>query len=98
MSKLTPELKKTLIERLTFYRELGIYDLYRRPVTLVEDEPDLAMARVKTPLRAPAASDPSALTIIDEPQSRGAAMVAIREDLGDCTRCRLHKQGRKQIV
>ena len=23
---------------------------------------------------------------------------AIREDLGDCTRCRLHKQGRKQIV
>ncbi|HET7205987.1 MAG TPA: uracil-DNA glycosylase [Terriglobales bacterium] len=27
---------------------------------------------------------------------RGLAI--IREDLGDCTRCRLHKQGRKQIV
>jgi len=27
-----------------------------------------------------------------------AALHIIREDLGDCTRCRLHKQGRKQIV
>jgi len=26
------------------------------------------------------------------------ALRQIREDLGDCTRCRLHKQGRKQIV
>jgi DNA polymerase len=27
-----------------------------------------------------------------------ARLGLIREDLGDCTRCRLHKQGRKQIV
>lgn len=27
-----------------------------------------------------------------------AALQLIREDLGDCTRCRLHQQGRKQIV
>jgi DNA polymerase len=26
------------------------------------------------------------------------ALRQIREDIGDCTRCRLHKQGRKQIV
>jgi len=26
------------------------------------------------------------------------ALLLIREDLGDCTRCRLSKQGRKQIV
>jgi DNA polymerase len=26
------------------------------------------------------------------------ALKIIREDLGDCTRCKLHKQGRKQIV
>jgi DNA polymerase len=26
------------------------------------------------------------------------ALKLIRQDLGDCTRCRLHKQGRKQIV
>jgi uracil-DNA glycosylase family 4 len=28
----------------------------------------------------------------------GAALKLIREDLGDCTRCKLHKQGRKKIV
>ncbi|MBZ5654644.1 MAG: uracil-DNA glycosylase [Acidobacteriia bacterium] len=28
----------------------------------------------------------------------GKALKIIREDLGDCTRCPLHKQGRKQIV
>ena len=28
----------------------------------------------------------------------GAALRLIREDLGDCTRCKLHKHGRKQIV
>ena len=28
----------------------------------------------------------------------GAALKLIREDLGDCTRCKLHQQGRKQIV
>ena len=27
-----------------------------------------------------------------------AGLKLIREDLGDCTRCKLHKQGRKQIV
>jgi uracil-DNA glycosylase len=27
-----------------------------------------------------------------------ATLILIREDLGDCTRCKLHKQGRKQIV
>jgi len=33
-------------------------------------------------------------SVIDPAQ----ALRMIREDLGDCTRCRLHKQGRKQIV
>ena len=30
--------------------------------------------------------------------SAGDALVAIREDLGDCTRCKLHGLGRRQIV
>jgi DNA polymerase len=29
---------------------------------------------------------------------QAARLIAIREDLGPCTRCKLHKQGRKQIV
>jgi len=30
--------------------------------------------------------------------SVGDALVAVRTDIGDCTRCKLHAQGRKQIV
>ena len=30
--------------------------------------------------------------------SQADALIAIREDLGDCTRCKLHTLGRKQIV
>jgi len=41
---------------------------------------------VLTPKPEQAVSDPK------------AALKLIREDLGDCTRCKLHKQGRKQIV
>lgn len=93
MKSLTPDLKKALIDRLSFYRELGIYDLYRRDVPLsVEPEQGQEMpAGIKQSLSP---------TIISETptEERQAAMAAIREDLGDCTRCRLHKQGRKQIV
>ncbi|HEY3159084.1 MAG TPA: uracil-DNA glycosylase [Vicinamibacterales bacterium] len=30
--------------------------------------------------------------------SSAEALKAVREDLGDCTRCKLHRQGRRQIV
>jgi DNA polymerase len=33
-------------------------------------------------------------TVLDKP----AALLAIRQDLGDCKRCKLHQLGRKQIV
>lgn len=32
------------------------------------------------------------------PSDPAAALAAIREDIGDCTRCPLFKQGRKQVV
>jgi uracil-DNA glycosylase family 4 len=51
-------------------------------VTKVSDE----NLRVLTPHPEQSVSDPA------------AALKLIREDLGDCTRCKLHKQGRKQIV
>jgi DNA polymerase len=86
------EIQQQLAERIRFYRELGIYDFYRRetsanPTAAVEEQPET------TPL-------PILETSVVDPQSkdRFAALRAIREDLGDCTRCVLHKQGRKQIV
>src|SRR5713226_4039044 len=43
------------------------------------------------------ASDAGRLAAIDV-EERPAALKAIREVIGDCIRCKLHKQGRKQIV
>src|SRR5258708_21585440 len=89
MSKdLNPSAKKQLVARVNYYREMGIYDFYRRPA----DE------SVQIPL---AAAEP-AQEMTDAPpfpvvQDKPSALKAIREDIGDCTRCRLHK-GRKNIV
>jgi uracil-DNA glycosylase len=102
---LDPQLKRALTERVRYYRELGIYDLYRQPVAdagplqqLYPETRDemtprkavIAVALVEDDLFVPkpetGAADPA------------AALRLIREDLGDCTRCPLHKQGRKQIV
>src|SRR5512142_2419030 len=83
--------REALAERLRFYREMGIYDLYRRPVEVSTGS--------KTVIDTIAASEskpmPKKLPVM---QDRPAALKFIREELGDCTRCKLHKQGRKQIV
>jgi uracil-DNA glycosylase len=48
------------------------------------------------PPRKPLPAAPAALNIVP-PQDRAAALQAIRDDIGDCTRCALHK-GRHKIV
>jgi uracil-DNA glycosylase family 4 len=75
--------RRALADRVQFYRDLGIHDFYKR-----EGEPDM-------PEVAAAEAEPAnSLPILDPAD----ALRAIREDIGDCTRCVLHKQGRKQIV
>ena len=98
---LDPQLKRALAERVRFYNELGIYDFYRREPAepnLSEIQPE---QREEMTPRANAAVkevsfelDKPELKVVDPAQ----ALRLIREDLGDCTRCVLHKQGRKQIV
>jgi uracil-DNA glycosylase len=75
--------RRALADRVQFYRDLGIHDFYKR-----EGEPDM-------PEVAAAEAEPAnSLPILDPAD----ALRAIRGDIGDCTRCVLHKQGRKQIV
>ena len=81
---LDPQLKRALADRIRYYNELGIYDFYRR-----ESIP--AEAQEAMPPRA----KPSPLPVFND---AAAALRLIREDIGDCTRCKLHQQGRKQIV
>ena len=98
------ELRRALEERLRYYKDLGIYDFYRRPVPdavsldAAGPRPIVsgATGRLDKNVRAPrdAQLAPSTKPAVDP----ATALRLIREDLGDCTRCPLHKQGRKQIV
>jgi len=59
------------------------------------------MPRKSAVLAKPVESDPLPVLTVHPEQNVAdtvAALRLIREDLGDCTRCKLHQQGRKQIV
>jgi DNA polymerase len=118
---LNPQMKEALAARVRYYRELGIYDFYRRDVASVlsldvpstaseanlasedsfalhpvEERDDMARKTVA----APVASD---VTLVVSKAEKNvadpvAALQLIREDIGDCKRCKLSEQGRKQIV
>ena len=109
-----PDLRHALAARLRFYNELGIYDFYRREgqstgaaandadsqTTIVGAEISNEMPKKTT---AVSVAEPNILEASAPRAEQGvadpvAALKLIREDLGDCTRCKLHKQGRKQIV
>jgi len=119
-STLDPQVRRALAERVRFYRELGIYDFYRRRMDnaeAAEDAPDEsavgATATLQPELReemsarnaaaVPAIAEDNMFEMLAPKPEYGTkdpveALRVIREDLGDCTRCKLHKQGRKQIV
>ncbi len=95
---LDPQTRKALAERLRYYNDLGIYDFYRRPpnetsvaVAVEQNIPEATEPSPQMPRATVAAASSSTL-------DRPSALRLIREEIGDCTRCRLHKQGRKQIV
>ena len=97
-SKLDPSFEKQLAARVNYYREMGIDDFYRRPVDTGEasTKEHGREGELEEVIAAGVASslfDASRPEIQDKPP----ALQAIREDIGDCTRCRLHK-GRKNIV
>ena len=132
---MTPQLdsatREALLARVRFYRDLGLTELYRRPVDpallaqlaaqpseqenrgapesalslskgLVSETGDAATqpkiiqedAQIlsRKPLSAPAQTL-DVIPIAD----RAAALQLIRDDIGDCTRCELHK-GRNKLV
>jgi uracil-DNA glycosylase family 4 len=118
---LNPQMKEALAARVRYYRELGIYDFYRRDVASVlsldapstaseanlasedsfalhpvEERDDMARKTVA----APVASDGTLVVSKAEKNVADpvAALQLIREDIGDCKRCKLSEQGRKQIV
>ena len=85
-----------LAEHLRFYQELGVTGVSRDPSWRRRAEPVQEPIQPSEPLER---SEPGELS---EPaaflRSSADALSAIRGDLGDCVRCKLHAQGRKQIV
>ena len=114
--------QQALAARLRFYRDLGLTELYRRPVdpaqipslptpvleeptaaaesaapmTLTEAEPAYLPEETPIPPRKPFPAPPEVGGIVP-PAERLAALRAIQEEIGDCTRCALHA-GRNKIV
>ncbi|MFZ0805197.1 MAG: uracil-DNA glycosylase [Candidatus Sulfotelmatobacter sp.] len=105
---LDPALRSALAARLRYYHELGIYDFYRRKPRTDQQtstfQPELReeMSPRKSAAVAAIADETVLEILIPKPEQKitdpAAALKIIREDLGDCTRCKLHQQGRKQIV
>jgi uracil-DNA glycosylase family 4 len=101
--QLTPQLRRAVSDRIRFYNELGIYDFYRQPVNAsLEPAPSVEPQPMPSHVKSAAVPAEDDLSAVPEPESRTSdpaqALRLIREDIGDCTRCPLHKQGRKQIV
>src|SRR6266403_5348753 len=73
------------------------------PESVIQPEQREEMSPRRTVVAVPTTPNDSVLEVISNRPECGVndpvkALKIIREDLGDCTRCVLHKQGRKQIV
>lgn len=101
---LDPESKNLILERLSFYRELGIGPLYKREMDrssaladLVEELRDVVAAEADTLGRAE--EQIRSESYIATADDRAAKLMLIADDIGpNCQRCKLAKLGRKQIV
>jgi uracil-DNA glycosylase family 4 len=94
---------RDLANHLRFYQELGVNGISRDAAWRRRERGQAVDVRVTArPVGPPAAtgdSPPASGSIpIQIATSAREALSAIRDDLGDCTRCKLHAQGRKQIV
>jgi uracil-DNA glycosylase len=113
--KLNAEQLQALAARVSYYRDLGIHDFYRRVASdeiqpTAEQVAKMEQAIAMDEERREAMRDPESIPASNEEvlamgrypeasvKDSVAALRIVREDIGECTRCVLHKQGRKQIV
>ena len=109
--RLAPETEEAVRARIAYFRDLGVFDFYRRETASAIESQEAASATEPTADLAqpsdlenpPSMPRKSILPVIAEPgepvapKDRAAALRAIQQDIGDCTRCALHK-GRNKLV
>jgi DNA polymerase len=92
--------QQLLADRLQYYRDLGIYDFYRRDVPNNISAPE-DVAQPETMPTSTSIATPEDLFAAPKPEAavadRAEALRLIQEDLGECTRCVL-SQRRNTIV
>ncbi len=96
--------QEAIAAHMQYLRDLGIFDFYRRSGPDVAVEPVAASPAVVEPIaeesvipaRKPVSPQPTIGPFIS-PANRAEALLAIRNEIGDCTRCALSR-GRNKIV
>ena len=82
-----------LIDHLKFAAELGVAGVSRDPAWRARPDAAPADAASQAGSEEGKSSAPAALY-----RSPEEALIAVRTDIGDCTRCKLHTLGRRQVV
>jgi uracil-DNA glycosylase len=89
---------RQLAEHLRFFAELGVTGISKDPrwrARAVRSQTPPAQAAAEEPYGSAAVTPPT----IQIARSAAEALAAIRADVGDdCSRCKLHRLGRRQIV
>jgi len=80
-----------VLEHLKFAKELGVDGVSRDPTWRARDDSHISSVGAEL-LVGPEAS------IVAVSRNAAEALAAVRADIGDCTRCKLHTMGRKQVV
>ena len=85
-----------LVDHLKFAAELGVAGVSRDPAwrTRVASRP---VEREAAPMEREALAERSANELTFS-RNAAEALAAVRADIGDCTRCKLHTMGRTQVV
>jgi uracil-DNA glycosylase family 4 len=93
-----------LAEHLKFAAELGVAGVSRDQAWRTRTDPAHDQGQQDASPFDTARGDPEAPDAsrgehaVTFSRSAAEALVAVREDIGDCTRCKLHKMGRSQVV
>ena len=92
-----------LRQYLEFYRDLGIKTLYKQSGTdafvcqPAPDAPGSNPSRDREGAISAKSLTPEVREVLPDMTTAGDTLIAIQNDIGDCTRCRLH-EGRNKIV
>ena len=95
-----PDHREQLAEHLKFFGELGVAGYRKDAVWAVRAEQSTVDSR-QSIVDSPKSTVDSPESTVDGPESAAQSpesLAAIREDIGDCVRCKLCALGRKQIV